>query len=41
MLYSSHYVDKLKKLNKDDSSVSRTTFDTTLHLSQNEDESVS
>ena len=42
MLNQSHYVDKiLEKFEKDDSSVSRTPFDTTLHLSKNKGEGVS
>ena len=42
MLNQSHYVDKiLEKFGKDDSSVSRTPFDTTLHLSKNKGEGIS
>lgn len=42
VLNQSHYVDKiLEKFSKDDSSVSRTPFDTTLHLSKNKGECVS
>ena len=42
ILNQSHYVDKiLEKFSKDDSSVSRTPFDTTLHLSKNKGDGVS